>query len=351
MDQCKVCGKKVKRLSIHITKSLNHPSVKEYYDTYCLINESEKICNYKNCSNLVNFSSVQNGYNKYCSSACCNKEKANDPNWRKKNSDSQKIAQNDLKVLKRSRESAINQWKNLDIRNRTLKTLRETMSTDFVRMKMSRSAKQKFKNPEFKKKFNEMRKSLWEDNNFRKKFKEAHQTILSRANHSRASKKHWKNEKFRNSMIQFLRSDAHRNYMSELVTAKIISGKWNPHGGCYKHGYFYTSKLKKRLFYRSSLELIVFQKLEKDNNVKWFDSEPFRIPYININGVKKFYIPDILICFLDGHKELVEIKPDIFLNDDTVQLKIQAMKIYCIKNNMICNIMLESDILKGEKVL
>lgn len=67
---CQYCGKRFKNntsLGIHITKSKDHPSVKEYYDMY-IKKEDEDTCPV--CGNLTKFITLTGRYAKYCSHEC-----------------------------------------------------------------------------------------------------------------------------------------------------------------------------------------------------------------------------------------------------------------------------------------
>lgn len=63
---CKICGKEVKNVSIHIAKSHGiHP--KDYYDMF-FKKENDGICHV--CGKPTNFRTLDIGYYRYCSSAC-----------------------------------------------------------------------------------------------------------------------------------------------------------------------------------------------------------------------------------------------------------------------------------------
>lgn len=75
---CEICGKKVKNLGAHITKShKNIITSKEYYDKY-LKKLGEDICPV--CGNHNTYVDISFGYRSHCSVKCSN----NDPNVQKK---------------------------------------------------------------------------------------------------------------------------------------------------------------------------------------------------------------------------------------------------------------------------
>lgn len=63
--------------------------------------------------------------------------------------------------------------------------------------------------------------------------------------------------------------------------------------------------------YRSRMELKYIQLMEESPLVKAFKMEPFAIPYevrVGSRVFKKKYTPDVMVEFVDGHKEIWEIK-------------------------------------------
>jgi len=78
-----------------------------------------------------------------------------------------------------------------------------------------------------------------------------------------------------------------------------------------KRGKFLSAKMNVEMTYRSSWELAYFRYLDNCDNVKAFWSESLKIEYVTNIKTKKTrnYIPDLLIEYNDGTKQLVEIKP------------------------------------------
>jgi hypothetical protein len=95
----------------------------------------------------------------------------------------------------------------------------------------------------------------------------------------------------------------------------------------YKSGYFFSKKNNKELYYRSSYELLAFEILEQQVNVKVYETCKFSIDYLNPDdGLVHRYIPDILVIYDDERKQIIEIKPIRRLNDEVVKAKIVAAK-------------------------
>lgn len=76
----------------------------------------------------------------------------------------------------------------------------------------------------------------------------------------------------------------------------------------FRQGWYESTKMKKSFFYRSGYENIVFQCLDELHCVNSYDVEPFEIPYIHQGKAHK-YTPDIIVSYVDGRKEIIEIKP------------------------------------------
>lgn len=96
--------------------------------------------------------------------------------------------------------------------------------------------------------------------------------------------------------------------MKALVWRDIKATKKKQKKPKYKEGYYPSKKMGKEFKFRSGYEESVFQCLDYWSEVTAFEAEPFKIPYL-FEGEAHNYTPDILIQFVDGHKELWEIKP------------------------------------------
>lgn len=98
----------------------------------------------------------------------------------------------------------------------------------------------------------------------------------------------------------------------------------------FKQGKYQSSKTGKILGYRSGLEEQVYKLLDADDDVVSFDAEPFHVDYIHKGQAHK-YTPDIFVTFMDGHKEVWEIKPsdqtDLEKNKDKWYAAGEACKI------------------------
>jgi len=110
----------------------------------------------------------------------------------------------------------------------------------------------------------------------------------------------------------------------------------------YKQGKFYSLKNNRQLHYRSSYELQAYKIFEKDDKVISYENEPFSIRYKDKNNIERGYRPDVLVIYVNGKKDLVEIKPKKFLQENI--LKFEIGRKYADENNMNFVIMTEDDL-------
>lgn len=123
----------------------------------------------------------------------------------------------------------------------------------------------------------------------------------------------------------------------------MIDGRSNPTRNSYgKSGHFYSYKNQKRIFYRSSYELKAFEILENDQEILSYKYKAIRIPYINKNGHKRNTIPDLLAMLYGNRIRIIEVKPIFKLQES--MLKINAVKEYCLSNNLMFEIWAEKEL-------
>jgi hypothetical protein len=147
-----------------------------------------------------------------------------------------------------------------------------------------------------------------------------------------------------------------RQKIADTLIAKYASGElWNDPKkfsdawarGCYKdakmgrgiQGYMFSIKTQKDIYFRSLLELNYFILFEENEQVEYYDVEPFQI---KLSG-DSHYTPDALI----NNKYLIEIKPSDHLNytDNTrFEEEITAAKQYCKSNDLEYMVLYDTDI-------
>ena len=78
--------------------------------------------------------------------------------------------------------------------------------------------------------------------------------------------------------------------------------------------------------------------------MEWFDMAPLvetwdyecvRIPYV-YNEHKRWYVPDFLVTYTDGHREVWEVKPEEFIRSEKNVLKTEAGHAWCAENGVAC---------------
>ena len=94
----------------------------------------------------------------------------------------------------------------------------------------------------------------------------------------------------------------------------------------YLSGKFYSEKNKRFVTYRSSYELRFFHLLEKRPDVISYEVESIEIPYKDLDGSYRKYIPDALVLLANGDIKICEIKPEAMLDNVIVKRKAQACK-------------------------
>lgn len=101
----------------------------------------------------------------------------------------------------------------------------------------------------------------------------------------------------------------------------------------FKQGNFYSKKNNKEIFFRSGMESEFYKVLEKRKDVVRYSVESLEIEY-NYEGRTRRYIPDILVEYTNGKKELWEIKPKNQTKMPKNLAKWQAADSYCRKRNI-----------------
>lgn len=110
---------------------------------------------------------------------------------------------------------------------------------------------------------------------------------------------------------------------------KRINVYFNRKGGdtpTYCSGKHKSPKCSTIMQYRSSYELRHFYNLDEDVKVIKYFSEAIEVPYKDIDGKNRKYIPDIVVVLSSGEIEIHEIKPKEMLKDINVQIKAQACR-------------------------
>lgn len=98
----------------------------------------------------------------------------------------------------------------------------------------------------------------------------------------------------------------------------------------FKQGKYESTKTGKTLGYRSGLEEKLYKVLDQYDDVMSFYSEPFQIDYIHRGQAHK-YTPDLIVNFMDGRRQVWEVKPsnqtDLEMNKNKWRAAEEACKI------------------------
>lgn len=133
-----------------------------------------------------------------------------------------------------------------------------------------------------------------------------------------------------------------RERISKTQTQRYMNGVTKSGSG--KSGHFFSKKNNKEIHYRSSYELMAYKLLEQMYKVKSYNTEPFSIQY-EYQNINRYTIPDILITYTDGSKELVEVKAKWNIYTEKEQHKLYAMWEYANDNNMDFSVWTEDELL------
>lgn len=111
-----------------------------------------------------------------------------------------------------------------------------------------------------------------------------------------------------------------------------ISKKYLEGGFEWSRGKYTSTKTGKMSYYRSSWEFRHMQDLDFDSMVSWWDYEPMIIPYV-FERREHRYLPDFLVRYSDGHRELHEIGVGAIKSMKKNMAKEQAAIDWCLKNS------------------
>lgn len=154
----------------------------------------------------------------------------------------------------------------------------------------------------------------------------------------------------KNGMYGRKHSEEAKEKMSESVAQRILDGRMHAYGTRNKKGWYSSMKTGVKHFFRSSWEEAVMVHLDESDEVMTWDHEPLRIPYYR-DDHKRWYVPDFLVTFADGHRELWEVKPKEFVNAKVNVLKASAAREWCTQNDVSEYRVLTGDDLREMKAI
>ena len=106
--------------------------------------------------------------------------------------------------------------------------------------------------------------------------------------------------------------------------------------GRYHVGLYISSKAGQTYKHRSGWEFSYMKYLDANDDVVVWSYEPVSIEYVsNIRTAKiRRYIPDFLVTYTDGSRQLVEVKPARRMKNPIVKKKLAAAKLWCDKEGV-----------------
>jgi len=202
-------------------------------------------------------------------------------------------AKDDGTMKERSSKALKNWWE--EHREDAIATVKKTWESSEFREKINKAVslqnKERWKDPEFRKKLVTSVKKLWEDVQFKSKVSEA-------------MKAKWQNEDYRKKMVDNIRKRSLNLWANE--TEKMLKAtKHNHYGTNVNH----TSPKAGTFTTRSKLEAAFAQQLDEDDNVVYYEYETHKVPY-TYKGKEHTYILDFYVVTIDGNERNVELKPN-----------------------------------------
>ncbi len=147
--------------------------------------------------------------------------------------------------------------------------------------------------------------------------------------------KDWLSEAWANCWAKGIeRPEEWNKKQSITMTRLLLEGKLVcSHKGSIR-GYYESTKCKdKKPFFRSHLELLVHYHLTKNDNVAYYQYEPFSIPIVDSYGRERLYVPDFQVFYIDKPRPVViECKPEYMMGNGDNPLKFECMRRYSEEN-------------------
>ena len=137
--------------------------------------------------------------------------------------------------------------------------------------------------------------------------------------------------------------------MSKSKIARMKSGE----NISYKlRGHYLVSRLNCLFGYRSFYELQFLKSLENRNDIVKCDYEGLRIPYLDRNLEQHICIPDFVLTYSNGTKEIIEITDQHYLDSDiNKKLKVIYTNDYARDHGMNFALLLKNDLFSSETEL
>ncbi|WP_428035993.1 Tn7 transposase TnsA N-terminal domain-containing protein [Amphritea sp.] len=106
---------------------------------------------------------------------------------------------------------------------------------------------------------------------------------------------------------------------------------------------FWSLKNDCAFFIESQLELHFALQLEFDDNVKSYETQPFKTTY-SVSGKKRTYTPDFAVVNLNNETFIIEVKPYRKTKSEAFQVKTKALRVHFQRENSTYLIFTENEI-------
>jgi len=278
MIKCLICGKEKEYSIVEHIKYEHNLTSDEYKKKYNTEVKSKKL------KNMVSDT---------------HKRLWSDPKYKNKMSIIHKKSHNTIEYKNKAKEITQLLWKNPKFRKNQIEKKNTPEFLEAMRHpdrveKIRKTSKERWKDPEYKKRLSKKMKQVINDKNggYRKYL----------------SSNKWKQV---------------RKQISETISRKIANGEIG-----FKTGNHFKTGWYNGFWYQSSLELGAMKFFDEIKNViKWTNKHGIRIKYKHPDGIERFYIPDFLIKLKNDKELLIEMKG--FGDKDEIKAKkIAAEKIY-----------------------
>ena len=123
---------------------------------------------------------------------------------------------------------------------------------------------------------------------------------------------------------------------SQTMTRLLIEGKLVcSHKGSIR-GYYESSKcMGKKPFFRSHLELLVHFHLSNNEDVVYYQYEPFAIPITDEHGRQRLYVPDFQVFYKSKTRPvIIECKPEYMIEKKDNPIKFNHMRAFVADNEL-----------------
>ncbi len=114
----------------------------------------------------------------------------------------------------------------------------------------------------------------------------------------------------------------------------------------YHTGTYTSIKTGEAYSFRSGWEELLMQHLDVEPSVKSWEYETITIQYISNKKTGKLrkYIPDFVVDYIDGHREILEVKPSRRVQQVKIQKKLKAGEQYCDAHGLTFKVITEHEL-------